>query len=134
MVIEDNREASESESGKQKPGEYFSRQLGLWQEKQGFQESTGECRKDRACAGIAGRIGSLRVMAEMWKTGNVQSQGRMFDKGQDSGASEKAGRMEGVHGENRTGSKSSPRMLRMLCVNLGRSSVDLGAIGQKGRK
>ena len=32
------------------------------------------------------------------------------------------------------GSKSGPRMLRILCINLGRSSLDLGAVEQKGRK
>lgn len=74
----------------------------MWQEKQGLQETMGECRRDRACAGIVGRIARLWVMTEIWKTGNVQSQGRMFDRGQDSGASEKAWRMEGVHGESRT--------------------------------
>ena len=75
----------------------------MWQEKQGLQETTGECRRDRACAGIVGKIARLWVMTEIWKTGNVQSQGRMFDTGQDSEASEKACKMEEVRGESRTG-------------------------------
>ena len=75
----------------------------MWLEKLGRHETPGEGSRDRGCACIGGKIARLWVMTEIWKTGNVQSQGRMFDTGQDSEASEKACKMEEVRGESRIG-------------------------------
>lgn len=94
----------------------------------------GECRRDRACAGIVGRIVRLWVMTEIWKTGDFSPRVECLIEGKTLGQVRRLGGWKGSMGRVGHGSKSGPRMLGILCINLGRSSLDLGAVEQKGRK
>lgn len=102
MVIEDNSEKNQNQNRE-------SRSLGtilvgsrVGGRRNGLQETTGECRRDRACVGIIGRIGRLGVMTEIWKTGVFSLRVECLIEGRTPGQVRRLEGWKGVHGESRT--------------------------------